>query len=127
MAEKSNETIYLTVALHVKEGADVLGIIDEMDYFFEHSDIESTEIQEVLTEDQVRGETMGELDEKERDYFKLGRFQVEAFREAAQILESGWEAAGGIIVPMLLFVIGMAFIFEQRRQLQTIKGEGLEK
>jgi len=74
MAEKGNETIYLTVALHVKEGADVLGIIDEMDYFFEHSDIESTEIQEVLTEDQVRGETMGELDEKERDYFKLGRF-----------------------------------------------------
>jgi len=40
---------------------------------------------------------------------------MEAFREAAQILESGWDAAGGIIVPMLLFVIGMAFIFEQRR------------
>jgi len=74
MAEKSNETIYLTVALHLKKGADVLGIIDEMDYFFEHSDIEATEIQEVLTEDQVRGETMSEVDEKERDYFKLGRF-----------------------------------------------------
>mgnify|MGYP003628586677 FL=1 len=66
-----NKTIYLTVAVHINKDAEVLNVIDEMDYFFEHSAIESTEIQEVLTEEQMmKGMSM----EDNSEYFRDGRF-----------------------------------------------------
>jgi predicted metal-dependent hydrolase len=40
---------------------------------------------------------------------------MEAFGEAAQILSNGWEAVSGVIVPTILLLLGLAYIFEQRR------------
>ena len=74
----NSQTIYLTVAVNLKEGAEPLGVIDEMDYFFEHSDIESTEIQEVLTEQQLMEGMKKEEDDplgmSNSEYFRGGRF-----------------------------------------------------
>ena len=40
---------------------------------------------------------------------------TEAFREAINIVRTGWDATQGVVIPALVLIIGIAFIFEQRR------------
>ena len=47
---EENRTIEIVVRLTLKEGADVQEVVSEMDYEFRHSDIEDTEIVDILDE-----------------------------------------------------------------------------
>ena len=72
-----NKTIYLTVAITMRAEADEREVIEECDYFFEHSAIEAAEIQEIMTEEEMvkgLGKTMEHPSARNGEYFKAGRF-----------------------------------------------------
>tara|TARA_B100000809_G_scaffold50182_1_gene45209 strand:+ start:105 stop:254 length:150 start_codon:yes stop_codon:yes gene_type:complete len=42
-----SKTVWVTVAVRVRDGADIYDTINEMDYTFKHKDIIDTEVMEI--------------------------------------------------------------------------------
>ena len=83
---KKGKTISLTASINLKEGSDLAGVLEAMECILEHPDIESTEIE-----------------------YETGGQMQKVFRS-----KQGEAPMGDTILPVLAFVIAMAFILDQR-------------